>query len=88
MQLMSYFKYGLAVFAIALTGCGGGGSSDKSASSAMTVTSSSTAIVASSTATSSSSIAVSSASSSVALIEDVSLVLPSSLEVVTNEAAH
>ena len=82
---------------VMLTACGGSsGSSGKSKSSNATGVGTSSMIAASSVATSSvaqssamTSVASSTASSqAVAIVEDKTLVLPASLEVVTNESTH
>ncbi len=100
MQLKNFVKYAILGMAVMLTACDGSSSrSGKNTSSTPVNTGGSSSQAISSAAVSSamsslapssvgvSSIASSTASSTIAVVEDKTLVLPSSLEVVTNENA-
>ena len=97
MHLPNIWNYGLAAgLIIILSACGGSSGSKKTdptsgthSSAGISSTAASSSVSVSSVASSTdASASASSSSTGVSVVEDTTLVLPSSLEVVTNEAAH
>ncbi len=97
MHLPNIWNYGLAAgLVIILSACGGSSNSKKtdptsgthSSAGISSTAASSTSSVSISSVASSVDTSSSSSSTGVSVVEDTTLVLPSSLEVVTNEAAH